>query len=70
LVWPKLTLREVGDALGVTRERARQIEALALRRLRQKRAVVQGVLEDWANLAECSEFVASIRRELETPHDA
>jgi RNA polymerase primary sigma factor len=30
----QLTLEEVGQVMGVTRERVRQIEALALRKLR------------------------------------
>lgn len=42
-----LTLQEVGDALGVTRERARQIEVKALSKLK-KRLLARGyVIEDF-----------------------
>jgi RNA polymerase primary sigma factor len=41
------TLEEVGRSLGITRERARQIEGEALRRLRQSEsgAALRGYLE-------------------------
>jgi hypothetical protein len=46
-----LTLEEIGDLLGVTRERIRQIEAVALRRVRLRDASVykgmlRGLLRD------------------------
>jgi DNA-directed RNA polymerase sigma subunit (sigma70/sigma32) len=37
-----ITLEEVGELLGVTRERIRQIEAVAIRKL-----VVRGVFKNW-----------------------
>lgn len=42
------TLQEVGQALGVTRERARQIESRALQRLRES-AQARGLRDFWAD---------------------
>lgn len=36
---PSLTLQQIGDALGVTRERVRQLEKRALRKLREPEKV-------------------------------
>ncbi len=41
---PPLTLKEVGELIGITRERVRQLEAIALQRLRS--TSVAGVLKD------------------------
>ena len=41
------TLREVGEKMGVTRERVRQIEAQALRRLKKPRCPAQIARLSW-----------------------
>lgn len=41
------TLEQVGNVMGVTRERIRQIEAKALRKLRQKAHAVDLKVEDY-----------------------
>ena len=42
---PRLTLQEIGDRFGITRERVRQIEDKALRKLRKK-FIVHHITED------------------------
>lgn len=41
------TLEQIGDQLGVTRERIRQIEAKALRKLRSRASSLQMRVEDY-----------------------
>ena len=42
-----MTLEEVGETLNVTRERVRQIEAKALRKMRQRASSLNIVLDDY-----------------------
>ena len=42
-----MTLEEVGENLKVTRERVRQIEAKALRKMRQRASSLNIVLDDY-----------------------
>lgn len=54
-----LTLREVGEAFGLTRERIRQIELVALERLsRGVRALVDGPAEESSPLSPDSTLAA------------
>lgn len=46
-----VTLEEVGKAIGVTRERARQIEAKALKKLRKKFELAGYKFEDFVDFA-------------------
>ena len=43
LGWPAQTLTQIGDSLGLTAERVRQIEAAALQKLREAAAAAPEV---------------------------